>query len=271
MGGATNTILAIQKTLADAIGYDAVMAHPDFDQVSKHVVWVLSDGFCNLGTTQELRELRRTIKRLRQSEAWTFLFFFVTTPETVAMFESMLFEQDTLDKVLKLHWTAQAARANVDSYLERLIQSRQFQDDTQVNSSGNVYTARQKAMAQLMFEAMGTGWASFTETEDDVYALTGSRGEMAQLYLLAEKAIVRMLGGDRNYTAQGGFCFPAENVSTIFFEPEAIAQMLGMEVSSSIIRHSIGIGSAAPQVPAQQTSAPITPPAPTTGAEDEIF
>lgn len=232
--GTTNTILAMQRILADAMLYNKVMAGPGIEQPVKHVLYGVSDGFCNEGTQAELAEFRKTVLRLRKQENWTFLFFFIADPRTVSDFRSRM------------------ANADADWYIQKLIADRALVDDTVPNGvTGELYTAEDKAWAQLMFEAMGTGWGAYAQSKSAVASLTGENGKIAKLYLAGEEAIEETVSG---YTAQGGFAFPASNVSTIFFEPQGIAKLLGLKVSSSVIA-SVGLGNGPTVAPAGNTPA----------------
>lgn len=239
--GRTNTIMAMKQALADALMYNGVMQSPDFEQPVKHVLAGMGDGLCNEGTLAELVEFRQTVLRLRKSESWTFLFFFIADADTVKQFRDGMVNVDA-------QW-----------YIQQLIETRGLEDDTEPNPiTGDTYTAVDKAWAQLMFEVMGTGWGAYTADKSAVAKLPGENGKIARLYLAGEKVIENMMG---DYTAQGGFAFPAANVSTIFFDPMQIAHMLGTKVSSSVIR-SVALNVGAPQV-APADDQPTTTSAPT--------
>lgn len=251
--GSTNTILAAKRALADAMAYNAVMAHPDFEVTTKHVLALMTDGFCNQGTVGELIEVRKTINKLRKQENWTFLFFCVADIDTVKSYRQQM-----------------ARVSDVAWYIEKLIKDHAFIDDEQPSPvTGKKYTAEEKAFAQLLFETMGTGWGFYAETEKEVKAMTGENGRIAQLYLASEGKLVDMLSGF--YTAKGGFAFPAQNVTTIFFEPLEIARMLGQKVSSSVIR-SVGLsaGPASPAItPSVNAPTGTSPSAPASTEEED--
>jgi len=232
--GFTNTIAAIRRATADAIAYEAEMAHDEFEQPTKLVVAGVTDGLCNRGTAFELAEFRTTIARKLKSESWTFIMFCIATLDTVAEFRRHV------------------DNSQVSDYIAFLIEERGYENDTEPNpSTGETYTAEDYAWAQYMYECMATGWGAYTDSKANVAGLTGRNGDIARMYLLGEEALVEMTGQwgfSNEYTAIGGFAIPRQNVESLFFEPERISEMLGIKLSSSIMA-SVGLTGADPSTP----------------------
>lgn len=104
MGGLTATVAAMMKVTADLMYLERVLGLPDIDVSSRRIAVLLTDGFGNVGSAKETAEYRRTVKRLRAQETWTFLAFCLATNDTVETFAEGL-------RNSRVHWTGTLEQA----------------------------------------------------------------------------------------------------------------------------------------------------------------
>ena len=111
--------------------------------------------------------------------------------------------------------------------------------------------------AKIMFEAMATGWGYWVDDPKQIDTITIPEDrDRAKLYLQAEEIILKHFMS--SYKGVGGMGIPHQNVLTVWHEPDQIVDMIGAQVSSSIIR-------------ASQGKIAVTTPTPVTNASSSVF
>lgn len=93
--------------------------------------------------------------------------------------------------------------------------------------------------AQIMFEAMMTGWGYWVDDPQQIDQISNAEDrKLAKLYHAAEQIILKHFMSI--YKGVGGLGMPRENVLTVWHEPQQIIDLIGAKVSGSIIRASQG-------------------------------
>lgn len=93
--------------------------------------------------------------------------------------------------------------------------------------------------AQVMFEAMATGWGYWVDDPGDIDSIANPADrKRAQMYYDAEQIILKHFMS--SYAGIGGMGIPYQNVLTVWHDPEQIIDLIGAQVSNSIIRASQG-------------------------------
>lgn len=243
--GSTATIDALEKALADQRAMERVSAADIEDIVAEHIVILFTDGRLNQsialakamrkgGTWNEperteflstqVRDVRNFIKL--RNERWSFMTFCTVEPQVAS-----LFMEEMQQSRMGAEFTA-FIQQRLD---DRLAVIAKMSPENRPNVTPTLETEA----AQLMYEAMMAGWGYFVDDENEIDNIPDADTRLlAQLYRQSERVIIESI--EYSYFALGGLGMKPQNVLTVLHNPDAVLELVGTHMSSSVIRQTGG-------------------------------
>lgn len=247
--GGTATLDALEKALADQRAMERVSA-PDLENIaSEHTVLLFTDGRVNVSLAlqkakqeaidanqrwtdadtktfleKQVRDVRRFIKL--RNEKWSFMAFCTVEPYVAEVF------------LQAMQQTAMSAQF-MTLIRQRLDERLQVINLLPVENRPSVMPTLESEAANLMYETMMSGWGFYVEDADEIDKMS-DEGErtLAQLYREAEGVIVNNI--ERSYFTLGGLGLKRQNVLTVTHNADAVLELIGTHMSSSVIRQAGG-------------------------------